>query len=71
MDTRRLVLIVVGALMIIVGFTADMIGLGAEPPIFGWKQITLIASGGVVVVIGFVVRRKSAGDTKESSADNN
>ena len=59
MDTRHLALIVVGGLMIIVGFTADMIGLGAEPEFFGWKQIALVFVGSVVVVIGVVLARNS------------
>ena len=52
MDTRRLVLIVIGALLILVGFTADAIGLGEGTGI-GWKQISLIVVGGAVVVAGF------------------
>lgn len=58
MDKRHLALIVVGGLMILVGVTADMIGLGAEPAFFGWRQITLIFLGGVVAVIGFVLDRQ-------------
>ena len=69
MDTRRVALIGIGVLMILVGLTADMIGLGPNPGI-GWKQILLIVAGGVVVVAGFVVGGKpeapgDAGGTEE------
>ena len=59
MDTRGLMVLGVGVLMILAGFFADMIGLGAEPDFFGWKQIALIVVGSVVVVIGVVLGRKS------------
>lgn len=67
MDTRRLVLIVIGALMILVGFTADVIGLGPNPGI-GWRQIALIVVGGVVVVAGFLMRDKSSAPPDEGEA---
>ncbi len=68
MDTRRLMLIVAGALMILVGLTADVIGLGPNPGI-GWKQITLIVLGGVVVVIGFVMDGNSDAASEEAESD--
>ena len=57
MDRRRLAFIVVGVLMVLVGLTADMIGLGPNPGI-GWKQILLIIAGAAVVGGGFVLGGK-------------
>lgn len=68
MDTRRLALIVAGALMILVGLTADLIGLGPNPGV-GWKQITLIVVGGVVVVVGFVMGGKSGAASEDAGSD--
>ena len=70
MDTRCLVSIVVGVLMILVGLTADVIGLGENPGI-GWKQIALIVSGGVFVVAGFVVNGKLKAQGDEGGTDEN
>ena len=70
METRRLVLIVIGAVMILVGFAADVIGLGPNPGI-GWKQIALIVAGGVVVVAGFILGGKSDGPSDEGGAGEN
>ncbi len=68
MDIRRLVLIVVGALMIVVGFVADLIGVGPNPGV-GWKQIVLIVLGCVVVVVGFALGGKSNAAPDEAGTD--
>lgn len=68
MDKRHLILIAVGALMILAGFTADVIGIGAEPAIFGWKQKTLIVLGGLVA--GYALGNRSAASKEESSEEN-
>lgn len=68
MDMRRLVLIVVGALMIVVGFVADLIGVGPNPGL-GWKQIVLIVLGCVVVVVGFVLGAKPDAASEDAETD--
>ena len=70
MDTRRLTLFVVGALMVLVGLSADMIGLGPNPGI-GWKQIALIIAGAAVVGGGFVVGGKPKAQGDEGGTDEN
>ena len=65
MDKRRLVLIVAGVLAILVGYTADMVGLGAEPALFGWKQKILIILGGVVV--GYALGSRTTPSKEEES----
>ena len=69
MDVRHLILIVAGALIILIGFVADITGVGMAPETFGWMQMTFIALGGVVVVSGLVLRVKSKVDTKDSTSD--
>ena len=68
MNTRRLALIVIGVLMVLVGLTADAIGLG-EGSGTGWKQIALIVAGGIVVGAGFVVGGKSEAAGDEGGTD--
>jgi len=65
MDKRSLVLIVGGVVAILVGYTADMVGIGAEPAFFGWKQKVLIILGGVVV--GYALGSRSAPSKVEES----
>ena len=65
MDTRRLVLLVAGVFAILVGYTADMVGIGAEPALFGWKQKVLIILGGVVA--GYALGSRSAASKGEES----
>jgi hypothetical protein len=47
-------LIVVGLIVVGVSLFADVIGIGAQPGIIGWKQV-LGAGAGVVMLIGGVV----------------
>jgi hypothetical protein len=49
--TIRLILIFVGALILIVSLTADLIGLGSYPGL-NWAQLTGAAVGLVVLLIG-------------------
>ena len=43
--TWSLVLIVAGVLVLAVSLLADAIGLGAQPGVFGWKQVLGSAAG--------------------------
>lgn len=70
MDTRRLVLIGIGVLMIVVGLAADVIGLGPNPGL-GWKQIVLMVAGAVVVVGGFVIGAQSEPADDADGTDEN
>ncbi len=70
MDTRRLVLIGIGVLMIVVGLAADVIGLGPNPGL-GWKQIVLMVAGAVVVVGGFVIGAQSEPPDDAGGPDEN
>jgi len=56
--------------MVLVGFSADMIGLGPNPGI-GWRQIVLIIAGAAVVGGGFVVGRKPKAQGDEGGRDEN
>jgi hypothetical protein len=49
--TIRLILIFVGALILIVSLTADLIGLGSYPGL-NWAQLTGAAVGLVMLLIG-------------------
>lgn len=46
----------VGVLLVVVGYTADMIGLGPNPGI-GWKQMSLMAVGIVVLGVSLYLGR--------------
>jgi hypothetical protein len=66
MSTKQwgVVLIVLGAIAVGISLLADMIGVGAQPGIIGWKQM-LGAGVGVVMLIGGVVllvRSRSGGN---------
>ena len=48
-------LILGGVLVIAVSLLADVIGLGAQPGIIGWKQILGAAAGLVILVVGIYI----------------
>jgi hypothetical protein len=56
MDSRLLAagLIVVGVLLALVSGLGDTIGIGAEEGEFGWKQVTGLVVGILLVVAGIV-----------------
>ena len=61
-------IIEVAKALVLVGLTADAIGLG-EGSGTGWKQIALIVAGGIVVGAGFVVGGKSEAAGDEGGTD--
>ncbi len=48
-------LIVVGIVVLLGSTMADIIGLGAEPLVFGYKQVAGSAVGAVLTVVGVVL----------------
>ena len=48
-------LIVLGDVGLIVGLTADELGLGAVPQAIGYKQISLVVAAIVVQLVGILV----------------
>ena len=52
--TMGVTLLVVGAVLLIGSFTADMIGIGVAPGI-GYKQIIGAVAGAVIAVAGFIL----------------
>jgi hypothetical protein len=50
-NSRSLVLVIVGVVLVLVGVAADVVGIGGHPG-FGWKQILLVAVGVVVTIVG-------------------
>lgn len=62
-------LIVIGAIMMMVSITADVIGLGQDPLNFGWKQILGAGAGLVVANVGMwvlVIRRVKSEEQNSS-----
>jgi hypothetical protein len=51
-------MILVGLLIMLVSLLADVIGVGARPDIFGWKQLLGACVGVVVSVAGIVISRR-------------
>jgi hypothetical protein len=60
MSARNLgiIIVVIGILVIALSLGADMIGLGAQPGILGWKQILGAAAGLIIAFAGIVVYRR-------------
>jgi hypothetical protein len=53
-------LVALGALMQIISLSADLLGIGAQPGIIGWKQLSGAAIGLVLILIGvWLVSRKT------------
>jgi hypothetical protein len=50
---RSIALVIVGLGLVLFGFAADVIGVGAHPGI-GWKQIALVVVGVACAVFGLV-----------------
>jgi hypothetical protein len=48
-------LIVVGIVVLLGSLMADIIGLGAEPLVFGYKQVAGSAVGAVLAIVGVVL----------------
>lgn len=50
-----IVLLVIGVLILLVSALADVVGLGADPQVFGYRQIAGAAVGAAIAVVGGVV----------------
>ncbi len=53
------ILIAVGVVVVLISLGADVIGLGADPANFGWKQILGAGAGAVLVIAGIFLLRGS------------
>ena len=53
-----LALIVIGVIVILVSLLADVLGIGQDPTIIGWRQYLGAALGFIVVVVGFILARR-------------
>jgi len=64
-------LIVIGAIMMMISITADIIGLGQDPLNFGWKQILGAGAGLIVINVGIWVLVIKKINNKEQLSSNN
>jgi hypothetical protein len=48
-------IILVGIIALIISFLADVIGIGGQINVFGYKQIIGIAVGAVALVVGLIL----------------
>jgi hypothetical protein len=48
-------IILVGIIVLIISFLADVIGIGGQINVFGYKQIIGIAVGVVALVVGLIL----------------
>ena len=58
-------LLLAGTLIAAMSLLADVIGLGAQPGVIGWKQILGVAVGLLVAFIGVVIALRGR-STKET-----
>lgn len=63
--TLGLTLLLVGILVLAVSLLADVIRIGAQPGVIGWKQTIGAVAGLVACVVGIVVMRRAG--TSEGS----
>jgi hypothetical protein len=57
-ETKRIagiVLIVVGIILLLLSLTADLLGVGTSPGVFGWRQIVGVAVGAIAAVAGLIL----------------
>jgi hypothetical protein len=47
--------ILVGVIVLIISFLADVVGIGGQSNVFGYKQIIGIAVGAVAVMAGLIL----------------
>ena len=50
-----IVLFVIGAIILVLSLTADLIGIGVNPVVFGYRQIIGTIVGVIVVVAGLIL----------------
>jgi|RhiMethySRZTD1v2_1073278.scaffolds.fasta_scaffold4141883_1 uncharacterized membrane protein len=66
---RRLaggIVVAVGAVLLLVSALAEPIGLGDETGGFGWKQITGVIIGAVIMVVGLALMYVWRGEARTS-----
>jgi len=51
-----IILIIAGIILFIISLIADLIGIGGDLTAFGWKQITGVAVGLLLFLIGIRLR---------------
>ena len=56
-------LIAGGVLLLLVSATADMTGIGQEPNMFGWKQITGSVIGVLDIIAGVLLNNRQPPQT--------
>jgi len=50
-----IVLLIIGILVLLVSASADILGLGASPGEFGYRQMAGVVVGGIGTVVGLVL----------------
>ena len=50
-----IVLLVIGALILILSLIADLIGVGVNPVVFGYRQIIGTVVGVILIVVGSIL----------------
>jgi len=55
-----IILVIAGILLISISLVADLIGIGGDLNAFGWKQITGVAVGLLIILVGiWLIRKKT------------
>ncbi|MGD8394910.1 MAG: hypothetical protein PVF43_05505 [Candidatus Eiseniibacteriota bacterium] len=55
------ILVIVGLVIALVFVLADILGLGHDPSAFGQRQAAGTAVGIIVFIVGYILRKRSAG----------
>jgi len=55
------ILLVVGVAILLMSALADILGLGGSPHVLGYRQMTGIAMGALVTIVGAVLYWRSGG----------
>jgi len=50
-----IVLLVIGAIILVLSLTADLVGIGVNPAVFGYRQIIGTIVGVIVIVAGLIL----------------
>ena len=56
--TLSIILMVAGILLFAISLGADVLGIGGDLSVIGWKQLTGAGVGLLLFIIGFLQRRK-------------
>lgn len=54
-------LLIVGVLLAALSLLADVIGIGGQPDVIGWKQLLGAGAGVVIAVVGVIMARRRGG----------